>query len=63
MQTLDELNSRRPQRSLAWIWYALLTVGALIVGVSQPVFFLVAIALAAYARYLYRGGSIVVWFW
>lgn len=63
MQTLDDLGRRRPRRSKAWIYYALLAVGAVIGTFTQPLLVLAAFPLAAYSRYLYRGGSVVIWFW
>lgn len=63
MQTLDDLAARRQRRSKAWIYYAVLAVGAVIGAFSHPVLLLAALPLAAYSRYIYRGGSIVVWFW
>lgn len=50
-------------RSIAWIWYALLAIGAVIAGFSHPVLFLVAMLFALYSRYLFRGGSFVIWIW
>ena len=63
MQTLDDITPHTRRRSKAWIYYALLAICAVIVGFSQPTTFLVAIGCALYSRYIYRGGSIVVWLW
>jgi hypothetical protein len=63
VQTLDELAARRPRRSKAWGWYTLLAAGALVAAFTQPVFLLATAAFGVYARYLYRGGAVVVWFW
>lgn len=51
------------RRSAAWIYYALIAVGALILGFHHPVFLLVAILAGLYSTYLFRGGRFVVWFW
>lgn len=53
------------RRSVAWIYYAVLSVLALIVGVSSAGFAMVlgALLLAAYAVYLFRGGRFVLWVW
>lgn len=51
------------RRSIAWLFYALLTFGAIVAGFSgSPLFLLVAVVLGAYAVYLFRGGSFVLWF-
>ena len=56
---------RRPKkRSAAWIYYSILTVGALIATFTASVWMIIAaILLGLYAFYLFRGGSIVIWFW
>jgi hypothetical protein len=52
------------RRSKAWIYYTILAVLSLI-----SVFLGHAVGLAGmamfglYARYLYRGGRVVIWFW
>lgn len=52
-------------RSVAWMYYAVLAVlsvvSAVISGSPTPLVGLVLFGL--YATYLYRGGSIVIWFW
>lgn len=51
-------------RSKAWIYYAILTVIAIIAAFSTRGVTLVPAAIcAAYAAYLYRGGRFVIWFW
>lgn len=51
------------KRSPAWLFWALLTVGALLAALSgTPWLALLALATGAYAVYLFRGGRIVVWF-
>lgn len=62
MQTLDHGRCHR-RRSVAWIYYAVLTILAVIAGFSKPEAFLAVVPLGAYSRYLYRGGSVVIWFW
>jgi hypothetical protein len=55
---------RQRKRSVAWIYYSILTVVFLYAGVAvSPGGFVLAVLLALYARYLYRGGRVVVWFW
>ena len=51
------------RRSAAWIYYALIAVGALILGFQHPAFVLVAILAGLYSTYLFRGGRFVIWFW
>jgi len=51
------------KRSLAWIYYGILTVLAVGAGFLSPSAFLVAIPFAAYTTYLYRGGRWVLWIW
>lgn len=53
----------RPRRSIAWLYYAILAVVALIAGVGQPALLVAALPFGAYSRYLYRGGRIVIWLW
>jgi hypothetical protein len=48
---------------VAWIYYALIAIGALILGFQHPVFLLAAIIAGLYSTYLFRGGSFVIWFW
>ena len=55
--------SRRRGRPTAWIYYAIITVFAMVAGFSAPAAFLLVPFTGLYARYLYRGGSVVVWFW
>jgi hypothetical protein len=59
------VGSRR--RSLAWIFYAvfagLVAVGSLLKPDASTVLRLAAaVGIAMYARYLYRGGRVVIWF-
>jgi hypothetical protein len=51
------------RRSAAWIYYAVIAVGALILGFQHPAFLLVAIIAGLYSTYLFRGGRFVIWFW
>jgi hypothetical protein len=53
----------RPRRRAAWIYYALITAGAIVGGFTNPDMFALAPLTALYARYLYRGGRFVIWFW
>jgi hypothetical protein len=48
---------------VAWIYYALITVVAMIVGFHHPAALFVAVLTGLYSRYLFRGGSFVIWFW
>jgi hypothetical protein len=51
-------------RSRAWIYYAILaTVSFFLTFTHGPVMLLGAIGFGLYARYLYRGGRVVIWFW
>jgi hypothetical protein len=51
-------------RSKAWIYYTVIAIGALFGIPSSPaVAIIVAIAAGFYALYLYRGGTVVIWFW
>jgi hypothetical protein len=51
------------RRSIAWLYYAILTILAVLGAFSNPVMLIVAAPCALYSRYLYRGGRFVVWFW
>ena len=51
------------RRSVAWIYYALIAVGGLILGLHHPAFLLVAFVAGLYSTYLFRGGRFVIWFW
>jgi hypothetical protein len=51
------------RRSVAWIYYALIAVGALIASFQHPAFLLAAIVACLYSTYLFRGGRFVLWFW
>jgi hypothetical protein len=54
----------RTRRSKAWIYYTVLAGGSLIELCAGHVAGLVGMALfGLYARYLYRGGRIVLWIW
>ena len=64
MATQDTAQQRvGKKRSLAWIYYGILTVLAVGAGFLSPSAFLVAIPLAAYTTDLYRGGRFVLWIW
>jgi hypothetical protein len=57
-------DQRSRKRSVAWIYYSILTVVFLYAGVAvSPGGFVLALLMALYARYLYRGGRVVFWFW
>lgn len=53
------------KRSVAWIYYTIIAVALAVASIAggQPTGLLLALLPAAYAFYLFRGGSIVVWFW
>ena len=52
------------RRSKAWIYYAVLTVAAVVAVPSVGWQALVAgLAFGLYAAYLFRGGRVVIWFW
>jgi hypothetical protein len=55
---------RRPSRSKAWVYYALITA-LLVVGslAGHPAGLVAAVATGLYSRYLYRGGHVVIWIW
>jgi hypothetical protein len=55
--------SEHRKRSRAWVYYALITVMAIAAGFNVPLLFLVVPVTGLYARYLYRGGRFVIWFW
>jgi hypothetical protein len=63
MQSSEGIRDRRRRRSVAWVYYAILTVAAVVAGFSKPEAFLAVPLLGGYCAYLYRGGSIVVWLW
>ncbi|HWA54334.1 MAG TPA: hypothetical protein VG816_09205 [Solirubrobacterales bacterium] len=48
---------------MAWIYYALIALGGLILGFQHPAFLLVAVIAGLYSTYLFRGGRLVIWFW
>ena len=51
-------------RSRAWIYYAILATLSLVLAFTHgAVMLLGAVGFGLYARYLYRGGRIVIWFW
>lgn len=52
------------RRSKAWVYYSLLTLGSLAAVFAGHASMLVGVVLfGLYARYLYRGGRFVIWFW
>jgi hypothetical protein len=52
------------RRSSAWAYYALLSILSLIVVFTGHAVGLVGfVGCGLYARYLYSGGRIVIWFW
>jgi hypothetical protein len=56
---------RGQRRSIAWIYYTVLAVLSLVVAVSTgaPGTMVGTVLFGLYATYLYRGGSVVIWFW
>lgn len=55
---------RERKRSVAWIYYTVIAALVLLTGVTVNANGLwVWLLPALYARYLYRGGRIVVWLW
>lgn len=61
---IDDMEQRTRRRSKAWIYYTILAVLSLIgVFLGQTVGLAAAALFGLYARYLYRGGRIVIWFW
>ena len=58
----DALGRPVKKRSHAWIYWAVIAIVCLVVGVSStPWLILVALAAAAYSFYIFRGGSWVFW--
>jgi hypothetical protein len=56
--------NRHVLRSKAWIYYAVLTVAAVIAAAAgRPVTLRGGVLFGAYSVYLYRGGRFVIWFW
>ncbi len=52
------------ERSKAWGYYAVLAVGSFITLCGGHFAGLVGMVLfGLYARYIYRGGQVVIWFW
>lgn len=52
------------RRSKAWVYYSILALLSFIAVCTGQLAGLAGMALfGLYARYLYRGGRIVVWFW
>jgi hypothetical protein len=51
-------------RSSAWIYYTVLAAASFIVlCTGKPVGLAGMVLFGLYARYLYRGGRVVFWFW
>jgi hypothetical protein len=48
---------------VAWIYYALIAIGGLILSAHHPAFLLVTVIAGLYSTYLFRGGRFVIWFW
>jgi len=65
VESLEDRQSRQVKpRSKAWICYAVLAVLTLVALPGAGAVALLFTALfGGYACYLYRGGSIVIWFW
>ena len=60
----DDSSPVRHRRSLAWIYYAILAAGGLLVAPStHGNTILPSLALAAYAVYIFCGGRYVWWIW
>jgi hypothetical protein len=52
------------KRSIAWIYYSIISVVAICIGFATDIRALLpGIIAAAYAVYLYRGGRFVLWIW
>jgi hypothetical protein len=50
-------------RSIAWVYWAAITAGAIALGFRQPSAWLVALGTGAYTIYLFRGGRWILWIW
>jgi hypothetical protein len=61
-EDFDDYDQRPRRRSKAWIFYAILTAASVVSGFSDPRLFIATPFLGLYSRYLYRGGSFVIWF-
>jgi hypothetical protein len=61
MPQLESKHTIAPQRSHVWIFWALVTALLVVAAFTHPLSLVAAIATGCYARYLYRGGSIVFW--
>lgn len=64
-EPLSTRAAKTKRRSVAWVYYAILTVLCFIAVCSSGLFAgLIVVALfGLYASYLYRGGRFVIWFW
>jgi hypothetical protein len=52
------------RRSSAWLYYTLLSILSVVVVIAGHAVGLVGfVGFGLYARYLYAGGRIVIWFW
>lgn len=61
--TVDPPPTHKP-RSKAWVYYSILAALSFIAVCAGQFAGLLGMALfGLYARYLYRGGGIVIWFW
>jgi hypothetical protein len=61
--TIETASGRR-QRSKAWIYYSILAGASFItLCTGRPVGLLGMALFGLYARYIYRGGRVVIWFW
>jgi hypothetical protein len=58
-------SARRRRRSIAWIYYGIIAILAVIATFStgKPQMLIVTVLCTAYAIYIYRGGRIVFWIW
>ncbi|MET7696476.1 hypothetical protein [Streptomyces sp. NPDC005485] len=65
VESLEDHQSRQVKpRSKAWVFYAVLAVLTLVaLPGAGAVMLLGTVLFGGYAWYLYRGGSIVIWFW
>ena len=62
--TLNNSQPIRRRRSIAWIYYAALTVLSLFaIPATSGGSLLVTVACGLYATYLFRGGRVVIWIW
>ena len=60
----SEMVTTSMTRSKAWIYYSIIACLGLVATVAgRPVGLVSFILCGLYARYLYRGGRVVIWIW